>query len=215
MRAYIGLCLPLSVLAVDFCSSVVDSGTFASPASHHRAPFRYWLPDASVDKDVVSKDIALNKHVGAGGLEFVPFFEYGGQLGKMPQGADWSTYGFGTQPFRELFIEALNNHFDHGLPMDFALGPNQGQGVPADPRNPGLQWDLVRTRRHPSTVVQRKRTNPNILDTSHNRSSKGWPVRSGPSWMGQRRPNLIDISPCYFKLHRHSRCPWALTVCKL
>jgi hypothetical protein len=28
--------------------------------------------------------------------------------------------------------------------MDFALGPNQGQGVPAEPDNEGLQWDMVR-----------------------------------------------------------------------
>jgi hypothetical protein len=28
--------------------------------------------------------------------------------------------------------------------MDFALGPNQGQGVPAPSDDRGLQWDLVR-----------------------------------------------------------------------
>jgi hypothetical protein len=27
--------------------------------------------------------------------------------------------------------------------MDFAIGPNQGQGVPAEPDNEGLQWDIV------------------------------------------------------------------------
>lgn len=27
--------------------------------------------------------------------------------------------------------------------MDFALGPNQGQGVPAEYNDEGLQWDLV------------------------------------------------------------------------
>jgi hypothetical protein len=27
--------------------------------------------------------------------------------------------------------------------MDFAIGPNQGQGVPAEPDNEGLQWDMV------------------------------------------------------------------------
>ncbi|KAL7956296.1 hypothetical protein V8C34DRAFT_326292 [Trichoderma compactum] len=27
--------------------------------------------------------------------------------------------------------------------MDFALGPNQGQGVPAEPDDQGLQWDLI------------------------------------------------------------------------
>jgi hypothetical protein len=27
--------------------------------------------------------------------------------------------------------------------MDFALGANQGQGVPAETTDPGLHWDLV------------------------------------------------------------------------
>ena len=76
-------------------------------------------------------------------MEFVPFFNYGGELPLYPAGADWSTYGFGTPAFKEVFRSALEAHKENGLTMDFALGPNQGQGVPADPNDEGLQWDLV------------------------------------------------------------------------
>jgi hypothetical protein len=46
-----------------------------------------------------------------------------------------------------MFLAALEAHKEAGLVMDFPLGPNQGQGVPADPSDEGLQWDLVRACR--------------------------------------------------------------------
>ncbi|KAH8729876.1 hypothetical protein BGZ61DRAFT_569735 [Ilyonectria robusta] len=119
------------------------SGTFSRPASRVRPRFRYWLPDASVDAEVVAKDVASAASIGAGGIEFLPFFEYGGDIGRMPTGADWSTYNFGTPAFVKLFERVLEAHDRDGLVMDFALGPNQGQGVPASPDDEGLQWDMV------------------------------------------------------------------------
>ncbi|KAJ0417245.1 hypothetical protein BJY00DRAFT_325726 [Aspergillus carlsbadensis] len=121
--------------------------TFADPPADVRPRFRYWLPDASVDNDVVARDIRYTSDIGAGGVELVPFFEYGGSLNPNPP-VDWSTYNFGTAPFVNLFKTALEAHAEHGLVMDFALGPNQGQGVPAEPDNEGLQWDMV-----PSTTA--------------------------------------------------------------
>ncbi|CAJ0543781.1 Ff.00g039230.m01.CDS01 [Fusarium sp. VM40] len=120
-----------------------SSDTFLNPSSRVRPRFRYWLPDASVDADIVAQDVASAASVGAGGLEFVPFYEYGGSLGQMPTGANWSTYNFGTPAFNALFERVLRAHDEHGLVMDFALGPNQGQGVPAKPDDQGLQWDMV------------------------------------------------------------------------
>ncbi|KAL5592436.1 hypothetical protein FOBRF1_013462 [Fusarium oxysporum] len=118
---------------------------FSDPPVISRPRFRYWLPDASVDPDVVAADIASVASIGGGGIELVPYFEYGGDsiLGEMPAGADWVTYNFGTPPFQKLFQAALQAHHDNGLVMDFALGPNQGQGVPATPDDVGLQWDLI------------------------------------------------------------------------
>lgn len=114
-------------------------GTFKQPAARARPRFRYWLPDASVNATRVQADIRASGERGAGGVEFLPFYNYGG-------GApvnDWSLYGFGTPAFNYIFKAALEAHRDGGLLMDFATGPNQGQGVPAEPDNPGLQWDLV------------------------------------------------------------------------
>lgn len=139
----LGLVLPGTSLVYPRDNTSTKDGTFLQPAPISRPVFRYWLPDASVDADIVSGDVDAAAHVGAGGVEFLPFFEYGGQIGGMPAGANWSTYDFGTVPFRNLLSAALDAHEKNGLRMDVPLGPNQGQGVPAHPDDEGLQWDLV------------------------------------------------------------------------
>ncbi|KAL4905790.1 hypothetical protein BDW74DRAFT_184859 [Aspergillus multicolor] len=118
-------------------------GTFGNPSVHARPRFRYWLPDAGVDRETIAADIKGSGARGAGGVEFVPFYNYGGELDGPPAQADWVTNGFGTPAFRDVFRAALEAHKEAGLLMDFALGPNQGQGVPADVDDEGLQWDLV------------------------------------------------------------------------
>ena len=60
---------------------VIGAGSFADPSLDVRPRFRYALPDASVDPEIVSADIAGAASVGAGGIEFLPFYEYGGALG--------------------------------------------------------------------------------------------------------------------------------------
>lgn len=118
---------------------------FLSTPSRQRPRFRYWLPDASVDAETVKADIKYAGAIGVGGVEFLPFYNYGGELGGPPIGVSWSTYGFGTPAHLELFTSALpvEAHKEAGLVMDFSLGPNQGQGIPAHPDDEGLQWDLV------------------------------------------------------------------------
>ncbi|KAJ0426813.1 hypothetical protein BJY00DRAFT_306805 [Aspergillus carlsbadensis] len=129
------------VLAADWYG---QPATFANPPSSDRPLFRYWLPDASVDPKIVQHDVESVASVGGGGLEFVPFFEYGGgHVGSMPPGANWERYNFGTPAFQNVFRAALEAHAEHGMLMDFAFGPNQGQGVPADVSEDGLQMDLV------------------------------------------------------------------------
>lgn len=138
--------IPVCQGSSDFQTAApISAGSFANPSANIRPRFRYWLPDASVDPHTVAADIAAAGSIGAGGIELVPFFEYGGELGSMPAGADWATYNFGTVSFRNIFAAALTAHEENGLVMDFSMGPNQGQGVPASPDNPGLQWDLVRS----------------------------------------------------------------------
>lgn len=127
----------------DQTSAQVNRGSFSNPAARLRPRFRYWLPDAGVDIQTVQKDIKSAGAIGAGGVEFLPFYNYGGQLSPAPNGSDWSRDGFGTPAFQKMFTAALQAHRDAGLVMDFALGPNQGQGVPAEYDDEGLQWDLV------------------------------------------------------------------------
>ncbi|KAL4940392.1 hypothetical protein BDV06DRAFT_230334 [Aspergillus oleicola] len=120
-----------------------DEGSFSSPSFHSRPKFRYWLPDASVPISTVRKDIKSSAAIGGGGVEFLPFYNYGGAMGGAPNGSDWATYGFGTPAYRDMFVAALRTHKELGLRMDFPLGPNQGQGVPASWGDEGLQWDLI------------------------------------------------------------------------
>ncbi|KAL2782982.1 hypothetical protein BJX66DRAFT_330911 [Aspergillus keveii] len=127
----------------DQFSSDIDAGTFKNPSAIIRPRFRYWLPDPSVDEQCVRDDIKSVADVGAGGVEYLPWYNAGGFLGPAPPGDDWGKYGVGTPAFNRLFEAALETHRDAGMVMDFSIGPNQGQGVPAAPDDEGLQWDLV------------------------------------------------------------------------
>ncbi|KAI0191918.1 hypothetical protein F4808DRAFT_380428 [Astrocystis sublimbata] len=50
---------------------------FDSPPSKHRPKFRYWLPDASVPPQSVTRDIDAIQTVVGGGIKFIPFYNYG------------------------------------------------------------------------------------------------------------------------------------------
>ncbi|KAH6716535.1 hypothetical protein BKA61DRAFT_717923 [Leptodontidium sp. MPI-SDFR-AT-0119] len=142
----------LLIVAVLLCSLVTstlgaDSNSvfqnFGSPAAKYRPKFRYWLPDASISPDVLSQDIASMAEVGAGGLEFLPFYLYGNVVGGGLPPADWNTYGFGTLAFRDIFQRALESSKANGLLFDFAVGASQGQGVPSVPGTAGLAMELI------------------------------------------------------------------------
>ncbi|KAH2751846.1 hypothetical protein KXW10_004681 [Aspergillus fumigatus] len=126
-------------------ASGVDPG-FANPDVVYRPKFRYWLPDASVPADVVQEDIARIAEAGGGGIEFLPFYLYGlptAQSMNATPPTDWNVYGFGTPAFNDLFRAALNASKESKVRMDFAIGANQGQGVPAVPGTPGLAVQLL------------------------------------------------------------------------
>lgn len=103
--------------------------------------------------EIVAKDISSLADIGAGGIEYLPFYFYGlvyAQLIPVPDGpieppTDWSIYGFGDTAFNELFKETLQAIKDqgNGFNIDFALGPNQGAGVPSEPGTEGLSYEIV------------------------------------------------------------------------
>ncbi|KAL9108497.1 MAG: hypothetical protein Q9227_006712 [Pyrenula ochraceoflavens] len=128
----------------DQVNAPINAGTFQNPSVNVRPRFRYWVPDASVDGVALAADVKEAGRVGAGGVEVLGYYLYGGT----PQGTgtfapdDWSVYGWGTPEWQDAFRTLARAHDDNGLIMDFALGPNQGQGVPAPQDSDGLMWDL-------------------------------------------------------------------------
>ena len=95
-----------------------------------------------MSEDVLRADIANMSAVGAGGLEFIPFYMYG--LVGSEYGLDsWAENGYGTPKYKRIFKVAAQAVKDHGLVMDFAIGANQGQGAPAVPESRGLAVELV------------------------------------------------------------------------
>ncbi|KIX10705.1 uncharacterized protein Z518_01789 [Rhinocladiella mackenziei CBS 650.93] len=117
------------------------SADFKDPPNEYRPKFRYWFPDASVPISVVQNDIANLSAVGAGGLEFLPFYLYGLTSGSPP--TDWSIYGYGTPAYAKAFKGALQSAKDNNLVFDFAVGASQGQGAPAAPGSRGLAVQLL------------------------------------------------------------------------
>lgn len=107
--------------------------------------------------EYVVRDIHEAKSMGAGGLEFLPFYAYGAgdesnrrnmatnpdQPLVEPDFPDWDIYGFGTPAYVALFKDALQAAKDAGILLDLPLGANQGQGVPAVPGTAGLSMQLL------------------------------------------------------------------------
>ncbi|KAI9150559.1 putative beta-glucuronidase [Paramyrothecium foliicola] len=149
----------------DQVQAEIDAGTFQNPSVHVRPRFRYWIPDASADLEWVQDDVKEIGRIGASGLELLGFYLYGGP----PLGwgdfapVDWSVYGWGTKAWQKLLKTFAQATKDNGLIMDFAMGPNQGQGVPAPYNDDGKAWDLA---------VHETRFAANA--TSFNGIIKGW-----------------------------------------
>lgn len=100
------------LLGLSFLLSLVkaspNTGTFQNPSVHVRPKFRYWIPDASVDPTVVASDVRAAGNVGAGGLELLGYYLYGGPpsngAGRGDSApVDWAEYGFGTQVWCKVF----------------------------------------------------------------------------------------------------------------
>ncbi|PVH71603.1 hypothetical protein DL98DRAFT_383782, partial [Cadophora sp. DSE1049] len=118
-----------------------NAGTFQNPGVHIRPKFRYWLPDASVDPSLVAADVKSIGSIGAGGIEFLPYYNYGGE--NAPEVTDWNIYGVGTPAYNVVLKAAAQASKENGLIMDLCMGAQSGQGAPAKFDNPGLAYDLI------------------------------------------------------------------------
>lgn len=99
-----------------------------------------------MDLDNVRNDFKIAKAVGAGGLELLGYYLYGNYPSQVAEGGpvpvDWGVYGWGLDAWKNLTDVALRATKDLGMIMDFALGPNQGAGVPTAPDDEGVMWTL-------------------------------------------------------------------------
>lgn len=59
-------------------NAAIDAGTFTNPSQNVRPRFRYWVPDASVDLTTLAEDVRQAGVVGAGGVEILGYYLYGG-----------------------------------------------------------------------------------------------------------------------------------------
>ncbi len=90
----------------DQVNAAIKAGTFADPSANVRPRFRYWIPDASVNLSTVAEDVAGTKRAGAGGVELLGYYNYGGNPGDFVP-VDWSTYGWGTPAWSESRISGI------------------------------------------------------------------------------------------------------------
>lgn len=106
LAAGVAIALPENRTDPSF-DALVDKGTFQNPSKNVRPKFRYWIPDASVDTEVVTRDVHSAKEIGCGGLELLGYYLYGGPpsngAGRGTYApVDWAQFGFGTPAWRML-----------------------------------------------------------------------------------------------------------------
>ncbi|KAL9096139.1 MAG: hypothetical protein Q9165_001662 [Trypethelium subeluteriae] len=59
-------------------NAAIDAGTFTNPSKNVRPRFRYWIPDASADLPTLAEDVRQAGIIGAGGVEILGYYLYGG-----------------------------------------------------------------------------------------------------------------------------------------
>lgn len=101
-------------------------GTFENPSVKCRPRFRYWLPDSWVDPEIVAANIKDSGALGACGVEFVPFYNYGGEAGDPPAQADWVAQWVWHAVICNVFRAALQAHKNSRLVDEFCHLPESG-----------------------------------------------------------------------------------------
>ncbi|KUI55677.1 hypothetical protein VP1G_03003 [Cytospora mali] len=113
---------------------------FANPTGLARPSFRYWVPDADVDDDVLYSDIKAIHDAGWGAVEVICLENYGIELAVV----DPAIYGYGGANWAARFNTMLRAAEDFNMTVDFALGPTQGASIPIlDPDTEGMNTELA------------------------------------------------------------------------
>lgn len=113
---------------------------FANPKGLARPTFRYWVPDADVDDDVLYSDIKNIHDAGWGSIEVICLENYGIEVAVV----DPAEFGYGGQNWANRFRTMLQAADDFNMTVDFALGPTQGASIPIlDPDSEGMNTELA------------------------------------------------------------------------
>ncbi|KAL0565735.1 hypothetical protein V5O48_016289 [Marasmius crinis-equi] len=123
----------LAALLIAQAYSQNDRSSFANPRTGPK--FRYWLQDSSADLDILRRDVAEMAKVGSSGFELISYQSYGG-FDDIVRGEviiDPTDVAFGSDAFVAVTKTLVQAAKDNGVTIDFALGPNQGAGVPVRP----------------------------------------------------------------------------------
>lgn len=113
---------------------------FANPTGLARPTFRYWVPDADVDDDVLYSDIKGIHDAGWGSVEVICLENYGIE----PAVVDPAIYGYGGPKWAAKFNTMLRAAEELNMTVDFALGPTQGASIPIlDPDTEGINTELA------------------------------------------------------------------------
>lgn len=113
---------------------------FANPTGLARPTFRYWVPDADVDDDVLYSDIKHIHDAGWGSVEVICLENYGIELAVV----DPAEFGYGGLNWHNRFRTMLRAAEDFNMTVDFALGPTQGASIPIlDPDSEGMNTELA------------------------------------------------------------------------
>ncbi|KAJ9241353.1 CAZyme family GH106 [Paecilomyces variotii] len=116
------------------------SQQFDNPVGLARPYFRYWVPDADVEDNVLQFDLKQMKEHGAGGAEIICLENYGIEDAVV----DPALYGYGGARWYQKFNTILHAIKALNMTADFALGPTQGASIPIlDPDTKGMNTELA------------------------------------------------------------------------
>lgn len=113
---------------------------FEDPTGLARPTFRYWVPDADVEDEVLYADLRNIHDAGWHSVEVICLENYGIELAVV----DPAEYGYGGVNWTRRFQTMLRAAEDLNMTVDFALGPTQGASIPIlDPDSEGMNTELA------------------------------------------------------------------------
>ncbi|KAE9985229.1 hypothetical protein EG328_007769 [Venturia inaequalis] len=97
-----------------------------------------WLPDASVDPDLITDDIRQLGERGVGGTKLLNYFRFPATGITL---SNWTIFGYGEPGYKDIVKVILKAYKAASMLFDFTSSENRY--VPAEKDNPVLAWELV------------------------------------------------------------------------